>query len=98
VVGPRGSYREADILDWLRKHLEPMYDGREWRIYLCDDFAAHKTDAVFNLCWSRGYVRIVHGGGTTPVAQTPDTDLNEHVRRLYSALAASTASWQKDLA
>ena len=26
---------------------------------------------------------IIHGGGATPVAQTPDTDLNEHVRREY---------------
>ena len=26
---------------------------------------------------------MVHGGGCTPVAQTPDTDLNEHVRRGY---------------
>ncbi len=25
----------------------------------------------------------MHGGGATPVAQTPDTDLNEHVRRDY---------------
>ena len=38
---------------------------------------------MWNLCWSRGYIRIVHGGGTTPVGQTVDTDLNEHVRREY---------------
>ena len=29
---------------------------------------------------------MVHGGGATPVAQTPDTDLNEHVRREYGVL------------
>ena len=28
---------------------------------------------------------ICDGGGATPVAQTPDTDLNEHVRRLYGS-------------
>ena len=33
------------------------------------------------MCWSRGYIRVVHGGGATLVAQTPDTDLNQHVRR-----------------
>lgn len=83
TVGPKGSYREHDIISWLTKHLEPWKDGRDWRIYLCDDYAAHKTDNVWNLCWSRGYVRITHGGGVTPYAQTPDTDLNEHVRRTY---------------
>ena len=46
-----------------------------------DDFSAHKTKNVWNLCWSRGYIRIVHGGGVTPFAQTVDTDFNEYVRR-----------------
>ena len=50
---------------------------------LSDDFAPHKTGNVWNACWSRGYVSLNHGGGTTPVAQTPDTDLNQHVRREY---------------
>jgi len=83
TVGPKGSYREHDIIAWLQKHLEPWRDGRDWRIYLCDDYACHKGNNVWNLCWSRGYIRHVHGGGTTPVGQTPDTDLNEHVRREY---------------
>ena len=83
TVGPKGSYREVDIIEWLKRHLEPWSDGRDWRIYMCDDYAAHKTKNVWSLCWSRGYVRMVHGGGATPVSQTPDTDLNEHVRRDY---------------
>jgi hypothetical protein len=86
TVGPKGSYREHDIIEWLQKHLEPWREGRDWRIYLCDDYAAHKSKNVWNLCWSRGYVRHVHGGGTTPVAQTPDTDLNQHVRCRYGYL------------
>ena len=51
-----------------------------------DDFAAHKTDNVRRLCWERGYVLIIHAGGATPVVQTCDTDLNQHVRREYGAL------------
>ena len=50
---------------------------------LADDYSAHKSDNVWQLCWSRGYILLIHGGGNTPVAQTPDTDLNEHVRREY---------------
>jgi hypothetical protein len=83
TVGPKGSYREYDIIAWMQKHLEPWSPGRDWRIYLCDDYSAHKTKNVWNLCWSRGYIRHVHGGGCTPYAQTCDTDCNEHVRREY---------------
>ena len=38
TVGPKGSYREHDVIEWLRKHLEPWSEGRDWRIYLCDDY------------------------------------------------------------
>ena len=51
---------------------------------MADDYSAHLPRAVFALCWSRRYVFIPHGGGVTPVAQTPDTDLNQHVKREYT--------------
>ena len=51
---------------------------------MADDYSAHLSPAVFALCWSRRYVFIPHGGGVTPVAQTPDTDLNQHVQREYT--------------
>ena len=53
---------------------------------MADDHSPHKADAVRRLAWQRGWVMIVHGGGTTPVAQPVDTDLNQHVKRLYMAL------------
>jgi len=83
TTAPKGSYREQDVITFLKKHLEEMSEGRDWRILLADDFSAHKTANVWNLCWSRGYVLLILGGGSTPVMQTCDTDLNEHVRRLY---------------
>ena len=52
---------------------------------MADDFSAHLSPQVFRLCWSRGYVFIPHGGGVTPVVQTPDTDLNQHVKRDYTS-------------
>ena len=85
TVAPKGSYCEQDVIEFLKKHLEPWSEGRDWRIMMMDDYSAHKTENVWNLCWSRGYVRIVHGGGVTPYTQTCDTDLNEHVRREYGA-------------
>ena len=83
TTAPKGSYREHDVITFLDRHLEAWSEGREWRILLADDFSAHKTANVWNLCWSRGYVLLILGGGSTPVMQTCDTDLNEHVRREY---------------
>ena len=83
TMSDKGSYKEHDVVSFLKAHLEEWKEGRDWRIIFADDFAAHKSQNVFSLCWSRGYVLILHGGGATPVAQTPDTDLNEEVRRVY---------------
>ena len=90
TTGPKGSYRERDIIELLKKRLEPWRPGRRWHALLADDYMAHKSDHVFQLCWSRGYVVLSHGGGNTPVAKTPDTDLNEHVRRQYGARSAQS--------
>ena len=53
TVGPKGSYRELDIIAFLRKHLEQWKEGRDWRIILADDFSAHKSDNVW------GFVGLV---------------------------------------
>ena len=86
ITTPKGSYREADVLNFLDLYLPKMTPGRRWRIIMADDFRPHKSPNAFRLCWSRGYVLVVHGGGTMPVAQTPDTDENQHVKREYSAV------------
>ena len=86
TTAPKGSYRELDIIEFLNTHLEKWTEGRDWRILLADDFAAHKTMNIRNLCWSRGYILVLHGGGATPITQTPDTDLNEYVRREYGKI------------
>ena len=51
---------------------------------MADAYSAHLSPAVFALCWSRRYVFIPHGGGDALVAQTVDTDLNQHVKREYN--------------
>ena len=82
-MSEKGSYREHDVISFLKKHLELWHHGRQWRFLFADDFSAHKTENVWLLCWERGYVLIIHGGGATPVAQTPDTDMNQGVRLAY---------------
>ena len=86
TTSPKGSYREHDVVAFLDKHLEKMTPDRDWRIFQLDDYSAHKMESVRRLAWSRGYVLSPHGGGATPFVQTPDTDLNEHVRREYGVL------------
>jgi hypothetical protein len=43
TTGPKGSYREQDIIQFLKTHLEEWSEGRHWRILLADDYSAHKT-------------------------------------------------------
>ena len=85
ITSPEGSYREPDVMKFLDKHLPEFGLGRRWRIMMADDYGPHKSPKVFRLWWQRGYVMVVHGGGNTPVAQTCDTDLNQHVTREYLA-------------
>ena len=44
AIGPKGSYREENILEFLEKHLPEKTQSRRWRIALGDDFTAHKTN------------------------------------------------------
>jgi hypothetical protein len=57
--------------------------GRDCRTMVCDEYSPHKTNHGWNLCWSRGYIRHVRGGGCTPIVQPCDTDLHERLRRAY---------------
>ena len=50
---------------------------------MADDFSARKSENVWRLAWQRGYVSILHGGRATPVVQTVDTDINQHVKKHY---------------
>ena len=86
ITSEKGFYRSEDVLNFLDHHLPQWRPGRKWRIIMADDYSPHKTDNVWRLCWERGYMMIPHGGGVTPIAQTPDTDLNSHVKREYVSL------------
>ncbi len=86
AASPSGSYSEAEVLDYMERHLEPMHPGRDWRILLVDSYKAQLTDPVRHLAWHRGYVLVVHGGGATGVVQPNDTDLHGELKAQYCAL------------
>ena len=45
------SYKEPDILDFLATHLPDMSGTRQWRIIIADDYSAHHSQKIFNLCY-----------------------------------------------
>ena len=90
ATSEKGSYRAEDVIAFLQRHLrewpdDPKARGK-WRILMADDHGPQKAEAVRRLAWKHGDALIIHGGGTTAVAQPVDTDLNQHVQRLYMAL------------
>jgi hypothetical protein len=97
VTGPKGSYRETDVLTYMEKVLEPMSDDRDWRILLVDAFAPQMTEAVRRCAWLRGYILCVHGGGATSVCQANDTDLHAPLKKMYIELEMADAVEQQRL-
>lgn len=83
VTGPKGSYREEHILNFLEAHLERWGPGRRWELIFLDAYAPGLTDNVQRCCWIRGYIEITHGGGASMVAQTNDTDHHLWVRKRF---------------
>jgi hypothetical protein len=81
-----GSYATPQIVQMLERHLEPWSDTRKWRILLCDAYKPHADEAVRRLCWNRGYIVVLHGGGTTGVLQVPDTHMHSLLSREYQEL------------
>lgn len=83
TTGPSGSYDTQDVLDHLSRHLPEWSDDRRWRIFLMDDYTCHKDQRVWDLCWSRGYIRVLIGGGLTGAVQFCDTHLHAPVSVKY---------------
>ena len=73
VATESASYKENDVLEYLKTVLEEWSPSRsranDYRILFCDAYSAHDSHAIRKLSWSRGYIMLYHGGGTTGVAQ-----------------------------
>ena len=89
VTGPSGSYREEDILRFLKKWCDPWGPGRKWEFILLDAYAPGLTNNVQRLCWLRGYIVVAHGGGASMIVQTNDVGLHKDVRKNYIDLETS---------
>ena len=82
-----GSYRMEHVLTWMERALpRSREDDGRWRLLFCDCYRAHEGDAVLRLAWQHKYVVLLHGGGTTGVAQVNDTHLHGALSKVYQDL------------
>ena len=87
TTAPRGTYRETDIIQLLKRHLQDReLPDRRWELFWADDFSAHKTENVKALAFERGYIWMFFGGGVTPSFQPCDLEVCQPVRRRYGEL------------
>ena len=72
-----GSYNEPRFFAYLDQWLQPWSEERaaadDYRLLYLDVAASHLGAAVEEFCWQRGYIYLLHYGGTTSVAQVNDT-------------------------
>jgi hypothetical protein len=89
-VAEKGSYRQAHIVRYLERWLDPWTDQRQaagdWRILYMDVAASHVVDEVVQFAHGRGYVTLFHYGCTTGVAQINDTDCHAELEAFYCEL------------
>ncbi len=86
VASKSVSWAECDVLNYFETLLKPAAPGRDWRIFLVDCYAAHRTEAVRRLVWKRLYVSRVYGGGVAGILQVNDTDFHQPLKQLYEDL------------
>ena len=95
----KGSYRAANIIDFLAKWLEPMsaerHAARDYRLLYLDVARSHLDPSVADFAWTRGYLTLYHFGGTTGVAQVNDTDLHAEMEKIYQEFEQLSFNYQQ---
>ena len=84
-----GSYRTEHVLTYLERALPATAvttPAGHWRLIYCDRYRAHESDAMRRLAWEHRAVVLLHGGGTTGVAQVNDTHLHGALSKAYQEL------------
>lgn len=99
AVGPKGSYRVEHVLDFFEKHADPFTVERQtqtdWRLMYMDAFKPHMDESVASALWSKGYVPVLHGGGTTGIGQVNDTDCHGKFEQVYLDVEAQSLLHQQ---
>ena len=87
ACGPKGSYREDTIVQFIERHLpewsEERAAAKDYRALMLDVATSHCGDVVWEAAWARGYVTLLHYGCTTGACQVNDTALHGPLSRVY---------------
>lgn len=87
-----GSYKEEHVYVYLETHLEPAtperLEAKDWRLFYLDIYSGHLSYRIWQLCWSRMYVLLFHGGGCTGLTQPNDLWLHWDFERKLCDLEA----------
>ena len=98
---PKGSYRAEHVVRFLRKALPAWTEERartnDWRMLYLDAYKAHFAQEVLDVAWSRGFIVVWHGAGTTGICQVNDTHLHDLLEREYIELEAESFAHQQAL-
>jgi len=85
-----GSYDKIRFYAYLDTWLEEWTDARaatrDYRILYLDVAKGHLGADVEEYCWQRGYIYLLHYGGTTGIAQVNDTHCHLYVEDFYVQL------------
>lgn len=88
-----GSYKEEHVYSYLEEHLPPASDARraanDWRLFYLDIYAGHLSRRIWDLCWSRMYILLYHGGGCTGLTQPNDLWLHLALEKGMEDMEAS---------
>ena len=77
--------------------LSPAGEDYEPQVVLLDSYAAHMDPAVAELLESRGYVLLLHGGGTTAYSQPNDTNVHATLQARMNELAIADESSDNEI-
>lgn len=80
-----GSYNYETMMAYLKKHVPEWTPERaeadDYRLFYLDDYAVHNMQEVTDFLWSRGFLKIKLGGGTTFILCNCDLDLHADMEK-----------------
>ena len=97
ATSPSASYATQEMLEFMRKHLEPLDADREWRIASLDVYGPHQAAELVDVCWEHGYIGpALVAPGTTGTLQGNDTHVHGPLSNNYPYCEACTIAAKQE--
>ena len=97
ATSPSASYATAEVVEFMRKHLEPLGPNRQWRTASMDVYGPHKAKELIDVCWEHGYVGpALVAPGTTGSLQGNDTHVHGPLSTDYQYCEATAIAAKQE--